>query len=55
MTKIMKGGLSYCATSNMVALTQAQYDALSTNKYACVLVSTLTLTNINIPNLLSLY
>lgn len=30
MTKIMKGGLSYCATSNMVALTQAQYDALST-------------------------
>ena len=30
MTKIMKGGIAYNATSNMVALTQAEYNALST-------------------------
>lgn len=30
MTKIMKGGVAYNTTSNMVALTQAEYNALST-------------------------
>lgn len=30
MTKIMKGGVAYNSTSNFVALTQAEYDALST-------------------------
>lgn len=30
MTKIMKGGVAYNATSNMVALTQAEYNSLST-------------------------
>lgn len=30
MTKIMKGGVAYNTTSNMVALTQAEYNSLST-------------------------
>lgn len=30
MTKIMKGGVAYNSTSNIVALTQAEYNALST-------------------------
>jgi len=30
MTKIMKGGVAYNSTANMVALTQAEYNALST-------------------------
>lgn len=30
MTKIMKGGIAYNSTANMVALTQAEYNALST-------------------------
>ena len=30
MTKIMKGGVAYNSTANMVALTQAEYNSLST-------------------------
>ena len=30
MTKIMKGGIAYNSTANMVALTQSEYDALTT-------------------------
>lgn len=30
MTKIMKGGIAYNSTANMVALTQIEYDALTT-------------------------
>ena len=30
MTKIMKGGIAYNSTANMVALTQAEYDTLTT-------------------------
>ena len=30
MTKIMKGGIAYNSTANMVALTQAEYNALTT-------------------------
>ncbi len=30
MTKIMKGGIAYNSTANMVALTQAEYDSLTT-------------------------
>lgn len=30
MTKIMKGGIAYNSTANMVALTQVEYNALST-------------------------
>ena len=32
MTKIMKGGVAYNSTSNMIALTQSEYDALSTSQ-----------------------